>query len=33
MIIYFENITIELHVLYVLKINVKFHANLMLFII
>ena len=30
---YFENLTIELHVLYVLKTHVKFHVNQMLFII
>ena len=33
MIIYFENIIVELHVLYIFKIYVKFDANLMLFII
>ena len=30
---YFENLTIKLHVLYVLKTNVKFHVNQMLFTI
>ena len=30
---YFENITIELHILYVFQTYVKFHANKMLFII
>ena len=25
--LYFENTTVELHVLYVLKIHAKFHAN------
>ena len=33
MVIYFENLTIELHVLYVFKTRIKFHANQMLFII
>ena len=28
---YFENIIVELHVFYVLKMNVKFHVNCMLF--
>ena len=31
--IYFENLTVELHVLYVLKIHIKFYVNQMLFII
>ena len=31
--LYFENPTVELHVLYVLKIHAKFHANLMQFTI
>ena len=31
MTICFENLTIELYVLYVLKIHIKFHANWMLF--
>ena len=31
--LYFENTTVELHVLYVLKIHAKFHANQMQFII
>jgi len=30
---YFENITIEVHVFYVLKTHVKFHVNQMLFTI
>ena len=25
--LYFENTTVELHVLYILKIHAKFHAN------
>ena len=33
MVTYFENLTIELHVFYFLKIYVKFHANRMLFAI
>ena len=33
MITYFENVTIGLHILYVLNTNVKFHVNRMLFII
>ena len=33
MIIYFENIIIELHFLYVLNMHVKFHVNQMLFTI
>ena len=33
MTIYFENLTIELHVLYILNTNVKFHATWMLFVI
>ena len=33
MVTYFENLIIELHVLYVLKTHVKFHFNRMLFII
>ena len=28
---YFENLIIELHVLYILKTHVKFHATWMLF--
>ena len=31
--IYFKNLTIELHVLYVFKTYVKFHVNRMLFTI
>ena len=30
---YFENLTVKLHILYVLKTHVKFHTNRMLFII
>ena len=30
---YFENLTIELHVFYILKTHVKFHTNQMLFTI
>ena len=30
---FFENLTVELYVLYVLKTYVKFHANRMLYII
>jgi len=30
---YFKNLTIELHVIYVFKTHVKFHANQMLFTI
>ena len=30
---YFENLTVELHVLYILKTHVKFHANRILFTI
>ena len=33
MTIYFENLTVELHILYVLKTHVKFHVNRMLYII
>ena len=33
MIIYFENLTVELQVLYVLKTYVKFHVNQILFTI
>ena len=33
MIIYFENLIIELHIYYVFKIRVKFYANRMLFTI
>ena len=32
-VIYFENLTVELHVFYVLKTHVKFYVNRMLFII
>ena len=31
--IYFENQTIGLHVIYILKTHVKFHSNMMLIII
>ena len=31
--LYFENSTVELHILYVLNILVNFHVNWMLFII
>ena len=31
--LYFENTTVELHVLYILKIHAKFHANQMQFTI
>ena len=31
--IYFENLTVELHILYALNINVKFCVNKILFII
>ena len=31
MTIYFENLTIELHILYVLNKHVKFHINQILF--
>ena len=30
---YFENLVVELHIFYILKKYVKFHANWMLFII
>ena len=30
---YFENITVELYVFYVLKIHIKFYANRMIFTI
>ena len=33
MTIYFKNLTVELHILYVLKTRVKFHINQMLYII
>jgi len=33
MTIYFENITVEFYVLYVLKTYIKFHVNQMLFTI
>ena len=33
MVTYFENLTVELHVFYVFKIHVKFHANQILFTI
>ena len=33
MVTYFENLTIELHVLFVFKTHIKFHANQMLLII
>ena len=33
MTIYLENLTVKLHVLYILKTHVKFHANWMLFTI
>ena len=33
MIIYFENLTVGLHVLYVLNTHVKFHVNRILFTI
>ena len=32
-VIYFENLTIELHILYVLNIRIKFYINRMLFTI
>ena len=32
-VIYFENLTIELHILYVLNIHIKFYINQMLFTI
>ena len=32
-VIYFENLTVKLHILYVFKTHVKFHANLILFTI
>ena len=33
MVIYFKNLIVELHVIYIFKIHVKFHANRMLFTI